>query len=83
MWGFRLRESEALTTVPNSGTLAVMDWMVIKRLIGKTPEKDLAEVARRSKVPHGTLWNIKHGKTRNPRVETYIKLARYFGKRAA
>lgn len=77
-----MRESEALTTVPNSGTLAVMEWLVIKRRISKLRQDDLASEARACGVPHGTLWNIWSGATKNPRIETYQKLARRYGKRA-
>lgn len=60
-----------------------MEWSKIRRRIQKLPDDKLAEEARASKVPHGTLWNIKHGFTKNPRVQTYLKLVRWAERKGA
>lgn len=73
-----MREPVLLTWVPYSGTLRAMDWSLIKRRIVRTKDEDLASLSRESGVPHGTLWNIKHGLTKNPRVQTFEKLVAHF-----
>jgi transcriptional regulator with XRE-family HTH domain len=59
------------------------EWTTIRRRISRLRDDELAAEARACGVPHGTLWNIHKGVTKNPRVETYMKLARRFGKKAA
>ena len=56
------------------------DLDLIKKRLATTPMSRLYRLSKDTKVPYGTLWNLKERITRNPRFETVRLLAAHFKK---
>jgi predicted transcriptional regulator len=53
-------------------------WTDARARVQRLPLSELTDVAAGSGVPLTTLVKIKYGTTRNPRVETVMKLIEHF-----
>lgn len=56
------------------------DLELIKKRLFAMPDDELVGMADESGVPYGTLWNIKHKKTKNPRWDTFKLLRAHYAR---
>jgi predicted transcriptional regulator len=54
------------------------EFQTAQERLAKTPLKDLKALAQAIDVPWTTLYKIKRGETKNPRIETAEKLTKYY-----
>lgn len=59
------------------------DLKLIQSELAKIAISDLHQVSKKSGIPFGTLFKLKYGTTKNPRIKTVQPLADYFRRVAA
>lgn len=58
-------------------TSVMSDYQLVQERLARTPLKGLRMIREKTGVPVSTLYKIKNGETKNPRINTIEAVAKY------